>query len=153
VAEDGGKFRPVDIETGRDSGDMTEVRKGLTAGQKVVASGQFLIDSEASLKSTLNRLESAQEAAPKATGGAAPSTPHTGTGRVNAINPSNDTLELSHGPIPSMKWPAMTMSFRAADKSLLSGIKAGDEVEFDMRGVPDKDGEFVITRITPGAAK
>ena len=52
VAEEGGKFRPVEVETGRDSGDMTEIRAGLKAGEKVVTSGQFLIDSEASLKST-----------------------------------------------------------------------------------------------------
>jgi membrane fusion protein, copper/silver efflux system len=62
LAEDGGKFRPVDVEAGRESADMTEIRKGLNAGQKVVASGQFLIDSEASLKSTLTRLESSHRA-------------------------------------------------------------------------------------------
>jgi Cu(I)/Ag(I) efflux system membrane fusion protein len=65
VDEKGGKFRPVDVETGRDSGGMTEIRKGLMPGQKVVASGQFLIDSEASLKTTLNRLQSAPDIAPR----------------------------------------------------------------------------------------
>lgn len=59
VAEDGGKFRPLAIDIAGESQDMTAVRKGLVAGQKIVASGQFLIDSEASLKSTLTRLESA----------------------------------------------------------------------------------------------
>ena len=56
VADSEGKFRPVDVESGRDGGDMTEVRKGLEKGQQVVVSGQFLIDSEASLRTTLSRM-------------------------------------------------------------------------------------------------
>jgi Cu(I)/Ag(I) efflux system membrane fusion protein len=45
-----GKFKPVDVETGAEANGQTEIIKGLEAGQKVVISGQFLIDSEASLK-------------------------------------------------------------------------------------------------------
>jgi Cu(I)/Ag(I) efflux system membrane fusion protein len=56
VAQGEGKFAPADVETGVESNGMTEIRKGLEAGQKVVVSGQFLIDSEASLKGTSNRL-------------------------------------------------------------------------------------------------
>jgi membrane fusion protein, copper/silver efflux system len=59
LAEGDGKFRPVEVVTGSDSGDMTEIRKGLEAGQKVVASGQFLIDSEASLTGVLARMNDA----------------------------------------------------------------------------------------------
>ena len=59
LAEEGGKFRPVDVEAGQEDGNLTEIRKGLSEGQKVVVSGQFLIDSEASLKSTLDRLQGA----------------------------------------------------------------------------------------------
>ncbi len=63
LADGDGKFRPVEVEVGRDGGDATEIRKGLDAGQKVVASGQFLIDSEASLKTTLERLNAPGQAA------------------------------------------------------------------------------------------
>ncbi len=47
-----GKFQPVDVEIGREGGGSTEILSGLKAGQQVVISGQFLIDSEASLKGT-----------------------------------------------------------------------------------------------------
>ena len=40
---------------------MTEIRKGLEKGQQVVVSGQFLIDSESSLKTTLNRMNDAKD--------------------------------------------------------------------------------------------
>jgi membrane fusion protein, copper/silver efflux system len=145
VAEGKGKFRPVDIETGRDSGGMTEIRKGLTAGQRVVASGQFLIDSEASLKSTLSRLESAAEAPANDPPGGG----HVGDARVNSIDAAAGTLDITHGPIPSLKWPEMTMGFRVEDKTLLRGLKAGDRINFEMRGEPDKDGNYIITRIQP----
>jgi Cu(I)/Ag(I) efflux system membrane fusion protein len=56
LAEPGGAFRPVDVVAGSEFGDRTEIRAGLEGGQRVVASGQFLIDSEASLRSAIDRL-------------------------------------------------------------------------------------------------
>jgi Cu(I)/Ag(I) efflux system membrane fusion protein len=56
LAQGGGKFLPVDVETGREANGQTEVRKGLLAGQKIVVSGQFLVDSEATLKGTATRM-------------------------------------------------------------------------------------------------
>jgi Cu(I)/Ag(I) efflux system membrane fusion protein len=50
VAAEGGRFRPVTIETGREAGDRIEVTRGLQRGEQVVTSGQFLIDSEANLR-------------------------------------------------------------------------------------------------------
>ncbi len=56
VAEDEARFRPVAVRTGVEAGDRIEVLEGLEEGQQVVASGQFLIDSEASLRGALDRL-------------------------------------------------------------------------------------------------
>ena len=49
VAVEGGRFQPVEVRIGREGGDRTEILAGLEEGQTVVASGQFLLDSEASL--------------------------------------------------------------------------------------------------------
>jgi len=49
-------FRPVEVETGEEANGMTEIRQGIDAGTRVVTSGQFLIDSEASLKGLEARL-------------------------------------------------------------------------------------------------
>ena len=57
LAEKQGAFRPVEIEIGAESGGFTEVKRGLQAGQLVVVSSQFLIDSEASLKGIETRLK------------------------------------------------------------------------------------------------
>jgi Cu(I)/Ag(I) efflux system membrane fusion protein len=56
VVQDDGRFAPVDVEIGIEADGRTEIRKGLEAGRKVVVSGQFLIDSEASLKATTTRM-------------------------------------------------------------------------------------------------
>jgi Cu(I)/Ag(I) efflux system membrane fusion protein len=56
VMEVGGRFRPVAVRTGRSGGGLTEILSGLEGGERVVASGQFLIDSEANLSGALERL-------------------------------------------------------------------------------------------------
>lgn len=48
VVEAEGQFRPVAVTPGQEMGDQTLIGKGLEEGQTVVASGQFLLDSEAS---------------------------------------------------------------------------------------------------------
>ena len=49
LATGNGRYQPAEVRAGRESGGQTEILEGLTAGEKVVASGQFLLDSEASL--------------------------------------------------------------------------------------------------------
>ncbi|MGS1120391.1 efflux RND transporter periplasmic adaptor subunit [Rhodanobacter sp. UC4436_H3] len=56
LAEGDGHFRAVTVRAGRAAGGYTEILDGLTGGEKVVVSGQFLIDSEASLSGALERL-------------------------------------------------------------------------------------------------
>ncbi|MEK6747840.1 MAG: efflux RND transporter periplasmic adaptor subunit [Pseudomonadota bacterium] len=56
-AIDNGKFIPQEVTLGQEVGDQTVIVAGLTEGQKVVASGQFLIDSEASLQGLEARME------------------------------------------------------------------------------------------------
>ena len=62
LAEDHGRFRPIEVEAGIESDGRTEIRRGLRAGQRVVVSSQFLIDSEASLKGVEARLNDAPAA-------------------------------------------------------------------------------------------
>jgi len=145
VALKGSRFAPVEVKLWKESNGQVAVLEGLEEGQSIVVSGQFLIDSEASLKSTLTRLEKVQGSPtndPPAGG-------HVGNARINAVDGSTGKIDLSHGPIPSLNWPEMTMGFRVEDKTLLQGLKAGDRINFELRGEPDKDGNYIITRIQP----
>jgi len=60
VAEDGGHFRPALVQVGAEQGGKAEIVEGLSAGQQVAASGQFLIDSEANLRRALDGLAAPQ---------------------------------------------------------------------------------------------
>ncbi|MBS0487059.1 MAG: efflux RND transporter periplasmic adaptor subunit [Proteobacteria bacterium] len=51
-----GQFKAVRVKTGRSADGMTEILDGLSGGERIVTSGQFLIDSEASLSGALERL-------------------------------------------------------------------------------------------------
>ena len=140
LAEDKGKFRPVDVETGIESNGQTEIKRGLQAGQRVVVSSQFLIDSEASLKGVEARLNDA----PKPI--AANTAPrHEGEAKIEAIG--KDSITLSHGPIPSIKWGAMTMDFKLPASGKPRNLEANDKVNFEF--FMDADGLPQITRIYP----
>jgi membrane fusion protein, copper/silver efflux system len=59
LALDAGRFQPVEVVPGEESGDWVEIRQGIKEGDTVVTSGQFLIDSEASVRASFQRMESA----------------------------------------------------------------------------------------------
>lgn len=63
IVKRGGRFIPQEVRVGRDSDQWTEIVAGLQPGEDVAASGQFLIDSEASLQGFLNRLQPNQPGA------------------------------------------------------------------------------------------
>lgn len=139
LAEDKGKFRPVEVETGIESNGQTEIKRGLQMGQRVVVSSQFLIDSEASLKGVEARLNDA----PKPS--AANTAPrHEGEARIEAIG--KDSITLSHGPIPSLKWGAMTMDFKLPASGQPRNLEPGDRVSFEF--YMDAEGLPQLTRIS-----
>ena len=141
VALGDGKFRAADVKVGAENGGQSEVREGLNAGDRVVLSGQFLIDSEASLSATVGRLDGPTE--PRAEGMQG----HKGRGRVLGIDVAQGRVELEHEPIPSLQWPQMTMGFMVEDKAQLAKLKKGEAVEFELRPKPGADGSYVISRI------
>lgn len=56
-----GRFQPVDVVAGAEAGDFVEIVKGLNENDRVVVSGQFLIDSEASARASFTRMEPAAQ--------------------------------------------------------------------------------------------
>jgi Cu(I)/Ag(I) efflux system membrane fusion protein len=144
IVDDGGRFTPVTVEVGQEVGGESEILKGLAPGTRVVASGQFLIDSEASLNAGIARLDGSDAAGTAPTPGL-----HKASGRIVEIDTAQGQVKLDHAPVPILQWPAMTMGFLVPDRKALAGLKAGDAVEFVFQGKPDKDGSYVITKITP----
>ena len=57
---------------------------------------------------------------------------HKGKGVVKSVDAGKGTVSLSHDPIPSLNWSAMTMTFKAKDKAMLEKVKPGAKVEFSF---------------------
>jgi membrane fusion protein, copper/silver efflux system len=97
----------------------------------VVRSGQFLIDSEASLRGLEARLNPATAAASPSPA-AAPAITHRTEATITEMK--GETLTLDHPPIASLQWPAMVMGFQLPPGgSQLRELKVGDRVRVEFR--------------------
>lgn len=121
VSRPDGTFEPVEVMLGAAVGNRLEIRSGVSEGQQVVASGQFLIDSEANLTGVLERLRGAKPAATPAI--------YESTGRVTAVDASGVTI--AHAPVPQLNWPDMTMGFGWGEVE--RNVVVGDAVSFAFR--------------------
>jgi Cu(I)/Ag(I) efflux system protein CusF len=74
-----------------------------------------------------------------------------GTGTVNSVDAAARKVNVSHGSIPKIGWPAMTMDFAVAVSVDLSGVKPGTRVRFDME--QGQDGSYVIQSIAPAGGR
>ncbi len=167
-----GRFEPREVELGARGENFVQVIKGVSDGEQVVVAANFLIDAESNLKAVVGGFggHSGHGGAPKGaeTGasGAAPVTPavqpsqgsgstagivgHQATGSVDSIDLKTGTLSLNHGPVATLKWPAMTMEFKAANPALLKGLTPGQAVNFEF--VERQPGEYVVTSIAAAPA-
>ncbi|WP_039054957.1 efflux RND transporter periplasmic adaptor subunit [Enterobacter sp. Bisph1] len=134
LATGDGHFQAVNITTGRTAQGWTEVTSGLKEGDNVVTSGQFLIDSEASLRSALPGQHSPQAIEKHMQS-------YDSTGVVKEI--SAESITLAHPPIPALNWGAMTMDFVLKQPD--PAIKAGDTVMFSF--TLDEEQGAVITHL------
>lgn len=67
------------------------------------------------------------------------------TGKVNKVDAAKHVVNLTHGPIPALGWPAMTMDFGVAPAIDLSTLKVGDTVSFT---VGKANGVYLIDTLT-----
>ncbi|MEG2154045.1 MAG: efflux RND transporter periplasmic adaptor subunit [Burkholderiaceae bacterium] len=136
LAEGEGKYRQVEVKTGGESGGQTEILKGLLPGNKVIVSGQFLVDSEASLRAEGLRTRDGEGSEPR----------HTAEGVIEAID--GDELTISHGAIASARMGAMTMSFKAPKNTKPGAtVKVGERIRYEF--AIEKNGDFQIVKIEP----
>jgi Cu(I)/Ag(I) efflux system membrane fusion protein len=129
VAEEKGRYRPVEVTLGPETGTDTVILTGLNEGQAIVASGQFLIDSEASLQGIAARSADIDAAAP------APVALHEADAVIKEI--SAKYVTLAHGPFKTLSMAGMTMEFPLANPKLAQGLKVGDRVRVGVRETDD----------------
>ena len=145
-----GVFEPREIKAGMRADGYIEVKDGLQAGENVVVRANFLIDAESNLKAALGGFghEHGDQKKPAAAATSAGQT-YKAQGTIAAIDAKAGTVEIEHGPIAGLQWPAMTMQFKAKDASMVRGLKPGQAVDFELS--QSAPGEFVIDKIAPAA--
>ena len=131
-----GRFKARKVVAGIESGEFIEIVKGVKEGDRVVTSGQFLIDSEASLKASIARMSSVDDKKDDMAG-MDMSKKITGTAVLNSVMPAHNMVNLSHDPIPALDWPAMEMNFNVKKDVSLEGLSKGDKVEFELEKAED----------------
>jgi Cu(I)/Ag(I) efflux system membrane fusion protein len=134
-----GRFEPREVRLGQRGVNDVEVLEGVKDGESVVVSANFLIDAESNLKAAVGSFGHGGHAAPAKTVG------HSAEGTIESIDLKAGALTVSHGPVPSLKWPAMSMEFAVANSTLLQGYQAGDAVAFEF--VERQPGEWVVTSL------
>lgn len=142
VALGNGRFESREVLIGIESGDWVEIAEGVNAGEDVVVSAQFLIDSEASIKGSFVRLEAGDDNAEP--------TPVQAVGTVNRVMPAANRINLSHEPIPALDWPVMTMDFQVAPGAIPEGLGTGETVDFTLEQRAGSG--WIITAIKPRQA-
>ena len=138
-----GQYDIVPVTTGLSTEGRTAVLEGLAAGDQVVISGQFLIDSEANLDAETLRLRARQRPAGRA------------RAIVREVNVADGTVRLEHGPLEplgetGLSMPGMTMSFDLGAGLDPAAWSPGDRVE--VRVERQGAARYVITEIDARSA-
>jgi Cu(I)/Ag(I) efflux system membrane fusion protein len=143
VALGDGKFSVREVLTGLESGSWVEILAGLEKGEEVVTSSQFLIDSEASLAGSIQRLEAVEERPEE------PSPmPVYASGQVEQVDAQRRQVQIAHGPIEALAWPPMTMIFDVRPQVALEGVRAGQGIRFALE--QEDAGQYVVSEIFTG---
>jgi Cu(I)/Ag(I) efflux system membrane fusion protein len=170
-----GKFEPREVILGVSSDGLVQILSGVRPGEEVVASSQFLIDSESKLREATAKMLEVLRAGPGSTpvgtdAGAAPVTTHQheamqametapaaagepvpegseimAMGIVKEVREAGHKLTITHDPIEALGWPAMTMDFEVTAETELAGLEPGVRIHFILER--DAAGNYVITSI------
>ena len=136
-----GRFKAVNVEVGRFDEQSAEILSGLSEGEKVVTSAQFLIDSESSKTSDFKRMNHSEKTLPVSVWSEA---------TINSLMADHRMVNVSHKAIPAWDWPEMTMDFTVANEIDVASLKAGMTLNVEITKV--QDDQYQITNVhIPGA--
>ena len=135
-----GSFKSVAVKVGRFDSESVEILEGLSDGEKVVSSAQFLLDSESSKSSDFKRLNhddsESDDASPSSVWVPA---------KIQSLMAAHKMLTLLHDPIPEWDWPEMTMDFIATDSVDFSLLNEGLSLHVEV--TKTSSGDYQISNI------
>jgi Cu(I)/Ag(I) efflux system membrane fusion protein len=153
LALGGGYFKSIAVTVGSFDNDDVEILAGLSFGDEIVSSAQFLLDSESSKSSDFKRMsyDNPAEISDSTTMSEMKSTNDissaTVSGTINSIMLNHGMVNISRGPIEKWQREAATLDFIFDEKlnqADLASLHQGSIVEFTFE---IDNGEFIITKI------
>jgi Cu(I)/Ag(I) efflux system protein CusF len=69
---------------------------------------------------------------------------HKATGVVKAVDQTKGTVTIAHGPVQSLNWPAMTMTFVVKDKMFFDKLAVAKNVTIDFT---QQDKDYIVTAV------
>jgi Cu(I)/Ag(I) efflux system membrane fusion protein len=127
-----GQFKSIEVKVGQSDDTFIQILQGLNAGDEIVVSAQFLIDSESSKTSDFSRINQSDTSKQTA----------TVTGVINAINTTDRILNISRGAIEKWNRAPATLDFGTTSNIDISRMKVGMKIEFSFYIA---NGTFIIT--------
>jgi membrane fusion protein, copper/silver efflux system len=137
-----GQYQPAQVVSGQEIGDNIEIISGLSLGEKIVVSSQFLLDSEASLRGTILRLTPNDNDKPDTS----IAKEGTAMGSIISLMQEHGMVTVDHEAIPAIDMSAMIMGY-VAPPEMLEGFEEGDSVSITVLAKPNEDGNYMISAI------
>ena len=125
LALDEGSFKSIAVNVGRVDDQYSEILSGIDAGERVVISAQFLLDSESSKASDFRRMDHGDQMNDGPTSGWT-------SGTINEVNMDDRTINLSHERIEAFNMMGMTMNFVVAEDVDINNLKEGMTLEVEV---------------------
>ncbi|RTR38701.1 efflux RND transporter periplasmic adaptor subunit [Shewanella canadensis] len=139
-----GRYKSIAVKVGRYDEKFAEILSGVSAGDIVASSAQFLLDSESSKTSDFKRMNSQDEDE-----NPAPSTVWV-EASINSLMAGHRMLNMDHQAIAEWDWPAMTMDFTVADSVDFSALQPGLTLHVELSKSADGNVEVVMIHIPDG---
>ncbi|WP_163339857.1 efflux RND transporter periplasmic adaptor subunit [Desulfopila sp. IMCC35008] len=138
-----GRFKSINVKVGRFDETYAEILSGLSEGEKVVASAQFMLDSESSKTSDFKRMNHGEESVPGNVWVSA---------TINSLKKDHRMVNATHKEIKAWDWPEMTMDFKVAESVDFSTLQSEMELHVEITRI--QENQYEITNIhIPGSDK
>ncbi len=138
LALEEGKYKSVDVQLGREFGDVFEILDGVIEGDAIVTSAQFLIDSESSITSDFMRMTPVENTIDADASAWTQAT-------VNEVLVDRNMINITHGPLDTFDMMGMTMNFTLADDIAISDFEVGMDIHIEV--IREPTGMFQIKTV------
>jgi Cu(I)/Ag(I) efflux system protein CusF len=110
--------------------------------KKIVISSLILVAASASFAQSKMDDMKGMDMAKKPVAGAQAA--YEANGTIKKIDAGTGNVVISHGPVGSLNWPPMTMSFKVKDKDLLGKLAVNKKIDF---GFVKEGDDYVVTTV------